>query len=43
MVIQGIDGSTRQPALVQDTDYMAEKTYQLAAYLGTFGAYLMPQ
>ena len=41
--IQGIDGSARKPALVQDTNYMVEKTYQIAQYLGAFGAYLMPQ
>ena len=27
----------------KDTDYMVEKTYHLAPYLGAFGAYLMPQ
>ena len=32
-----------KPALVQDTDYMVEKTYQLAPYVGAFGAYLIPQ
>ena len=31
------------PALVQDTNYMVEKTYHKAPYLGAFGAYLMPQ
>ena len=30
-----------KPALVQDTDYMVEKTYQLAPYLGAIEAYLM--
>ena len=25
------------------TDYMVEKTYHLAQYLGPFGAYVMPQ
>ena len=29
--------------LIQDTDYMIEKTFQLAPYLGAFKAYLMPQ
>ena len=29
-------------ALVQVTDYMAEKTYHFAQYLGHFGAYLKP-
>ena len=49
------DGSLRKPALRQDIDYMVEKTYHdiapymvektynLARYLGSFGAYLMPQ
>ena len=32
-----------KPALVQDTDYMVEKTYHLAPYLAIFGAYLTPQ
>ena len=32
-----------KPALVQDTDFMVEKTYHIAPYLGAFGAYLMPQ
>ena len=43
-VIQGIvDGSASQPALRQDTGYMVEKTYyDIAPYLGAFGAYLMP-
>ena len=37
---QGIvDGSTHKPALVQDTNYMVEKTYHIAPYLGAFGAY----
>ena len=41
---QGIDGSARKPALIQDTGYMVEKTYQdIATYLVAFGAYLMPQ
>ena len=41
---QGIDGSARKPALRQDTGYMVEKTYHdIAPYLGTFGAYIMPQ
>ena len=30
-------------SLVQDTDYMVEKTYNLVQYLGPFEAYLMPQ
>ena len=40
--IQGINGSVRKPALVQDTYYMVEKTYHKAPYLGAFGAYLLP-
>ena len=45
MIAQGIvDGSASKPALRQDTGYMVEKTYNdIAPYLGTFGAYLMPQ
>ena len=44
MVSQGIvGGSASKPALVQDTNYMVEKTYHIAPYLGAFGAYLMPQ
>ena len=27
---QGIDGSTRKPSLVPDTNYMVEKTYHIA-------------
>ena len=30
---QGINGSARKPALVLDTEYMVEKTDQLAPYL----------
>ena len=43
--IQGmVDGSARKPALVQDTGYMVKKPYlDIAPYLRTFGAYLMPQ
>ena len=43
--IQGmVDGSASKPALRQDTGYMVEKTYyDIAHYLGAFGAYLMPQ
>ena len=38
------DGSASKPALRQNTGYMVEKTYYVKAqYLGTFGAYLMPQ
>ena len=42
---QGIvDGSASKPALRQDPGYMVEKTYyDIAQYLGAFGAYLMPQ
>ena len=41
---QGIDGSARKPALIQDTGYIVEKTYHyIAPYLVAFGAYLMPQ
>ena len=32
-----------ESALVQDTDYMVEKTYHLAPYLGPIGAYLKSQ
>ena len=32
-----------KPALVQNTDYMVEKTFHLALYLGAFGAHLIPQ
>ena len=32
-----------KPALVQDTDYMVEKTYSFAPYLEPVGAYLMHQ
>ena len=32
-----------KPALVQDTDYMVEKTDQLAPYVAAFGVFLMPQ
>ena len=43
-VTQGIDGSAHKPTLIQDTGYMVEKTYfDIAPYLGAFGAYLMPQ
>ena len=39
MVSQGIvGGSASKPALVQDTNYMVEKTYHIAPYLGAFGA-----
>ena len=43
--IQGmVDGSASKPALRQDTGYMVEKTdYDIAPYLGPYGAYLMPQ
>ena len=43
--LQGmVDGSASKPALRQDTGYMVEKTYyDIAPYLGAFGAYLMPQ
>ena len=38
------DGSASKPALRQDTGYIVEKTYyDIAQYLGAFGAYLMPQ
>ena len=40
---KGIDGSAHKPVLVQDTEYMVEKTYNIAQYLGAFGAYSMPQ
>ena len=42
MFIQGIERLRLKPAIVQDTDTL-EKTYQLAPYLGAFGAHLMPQ
>ena len=38
---QGMDGSAREPALVQDTEYMIEKPCNLAPYLEPFGAYLL--
>ena len=43
--IQGmLDGSASKPTLRQDTGYMVKKTYyDIAPYLGAFGAYLMPQ
>ena len=41
--VQGIDSSARRPVLVPDTNYMVEKTYHIAPYLGAYGAYLMPQ
>ena len=43
-ITQGVvDVSASEPALVQDTNYMVEKTYHIAPYLGAFEAYLMPQ
>ena len=30
----GIDGSARKPALIQDTEYMIEKTYHIWVILG---------
>ena len=44
-ILQGmVDGSASKPALRQDTGYMVEKSYyDIAQYLGAFGAYLMPQ
>ena len=41
--IQGIDGFACKPALVQDIDYMVERTYHLKPYMCPFGAYLMSQ
>ena len=38
-----VDGYASKPALVENTNYMVEKTYHLAQYLGAFGACLMPQ
>ena len=38
-----VDGSASKPSLVLDTNYMVEKTYHIATYLGAFGASLMPQ
>ena len=38
-----MDGSPRKPALVQDTEYMSQKTYHIAPYFSAFGAYLLPQ
>ena len=38
-----IDGSAHKPVLMQDTEYLVEKTYHIAPFLGTFGAYLKPQ
>ena len=43
MLKQGIDGSARKPAFIQDTEFMVEQTSYLAKYLGAFMAYLMPQ
>ena len=41
---QGIvDGYASKSALVQDTNYVVEKTYHIAPYLGAFGPYLMPK
>ena len=34
-----VEGSACKPALVQDTNYMVEKTYHIAPYLGALGAY----
>ena len=42
ILTNGIDGSVRKPALIQDTDYLVEKTYNSPAYVGPFGAFLMP-
>ena len=43
-ISQGIvDGSASKPVLIQDTNYMVEKTYHIAPYLVAFGAYLMLQ
>ena len=43
-ITQGkVDGSASKPTLVQDTNYMVEKTYHTAPYLGAFEAYIMPQ
>ena len=42
--LQGIvDSSASKPTLVKDTNYMVEKTYHIAPYLGAFGPHLMPQ
>ena len=38
ILLQGIDNSARKTALVQDTNYMVEKTYYIAPYVGAFGA-----
>ena len=38
-----VDSSASKPELVPDTNYMIEKTYHIAPYLGAFGAYLMPK
>ena len=43
MILQGIDGFARKPALIQDTEYIVEKTYHIALYLSAFRAFLMPQ
>ena len=42
---QGIvNGSSSKPAFRQYTGYMVEKTYyDIAPYVGAFGAYLLPQ
>ena len=41
--IKGIvNGSASKPALIQDNNYIIEKTYYIAQYLSAFGVYLMP-
>ena len=40
---QGIDGFVCKPTLVHDTDYMVEKTYHIAPYLGASGTWVMHQ
>ena len=40
---RSIDGSASKPMLVQDVNYVVEKTYHISPYLGAFGAFLMTQ
>ena len=45
-ITQGIDGSARKPALIQDTGYMVEKTYHdystiFGGFWGLFNASVM--
>ena len=40
--MQGIDGSARKPALVQDINYMFDKTFHMALFLDHFEVNLLP-